>query len=180
MLILALDYACMAMIYECKPLRCLVNEHGAICQKTVTSFKLGWNFTDGERIASSQDLATFDGSLQPITLSGHQVCIEWYQCCLSDCRTQLSADEPNILTLLVMTSWQLVVQTNSAALPLAPKVGQHRFAFTGTKAESAKMSPDPGNGFLVAPPKVSCLLRYCSAVMCWQFLINWPDEAGQC
>lgn len=34
---------------------------------------MGWNFTDGERIASAQDIAAFDGSLEPVTVANNRV-----------------------------------------------------------------------------------------------------------
>ncbi len=42
-------------------------------QVTVSSFEVGWNFTDGEFIESPQDVFSVTGNVTPITLSNNQV-----------------------------------------------------------------------------------------------------------
>ena len=42
-------------------------------QTTVTSFRVGWNFSDGESIASAQDVFPSQGQLAALTLADSQV-----------------------------------------------------------------------------------------------------------
>jgi len=42
------------------------------CQTTVTSFRVGWNFSDGESIASAQDVFPSRGQLAALTLANSQ------------------------------------------------------------------------------------------------------------
>ena len=46
---------------------------GIVVQTTVTSFRVGWNFSDGESIASAQDVYATQGQLTAVTLANSQV-----------------------------------------------------------------------------------------------------------
>ena len=137
-------------------------------QMTVTSFRVGWNFSDGESVASAQDIFPTHGQLSALTLANSQAHLSTAKLharpYIVPTHVRTFEDAPCDLNLILHTevrascllhSWrsacafrQVVLQsgTNESNW-LAPAGGQFGFTFTG---EESANPPDPSNPYRVA------------------------------
>ena len=153
-------------------------------QTTVNSFRVGWNFSDGESIASAQDVFPSHGQLAALTLANSQVSfrspfvatllhhdvsqsliVSTHLSIATDvsrCTQSRSGTSDGCVRDLsaaqivsMLVPRQVVLQSGTnESNYLAPAGGQFGFTFTGEESPSP---PDPGNPYRVAVPEVLSL-----------------------